>query len=220
MDSSDEALCEMLGLLSLDAVTSDQEKTTSVWTVIHHLHMTPMTIMTEEDDTLGGEGRDHPTIQVKVDSLGLAKSASFRFLLCPSQDTESVGPTHSSNYGWTGVVGPNVRADRTYETIRILKKRTASLSRSLPKKEDDTTFILPTGTIEERLILTRLENFMNHHGDWRDLCHNHIRQYVCVPLAVVGEEMVLHKEKLHLKPPGGSGFAQHLDSPVVTSSTR
>ena len=106
--------------------------------------------MTEEDDTLGGEGRDHPTIQVKVDSLGLAKSASFRFLLCPSQDTESVGPTHSSNYGWTGVVGPNVRADRTYETIRILKKRTASLSRSLPKKEDDTTFILPTGTIEGR----------------------------------------------------------------------
>ena len=112
--------------------------------------------MTEEDDTLGGEGRDRSTIQVKVDSLGLSQSLSFHFLLCPSQDTESVGSTHSSNYGWTGIVGPSVLADRTYETIRILKKVTVSLSRSLPKKEDDTTFILPTGTIEERRTLTRL----------------------------------------------------------------
>lgn len=33
--------------------------------------------------------------------------------------------------------------------------------------------------------------------------------------AVLGEEMVLFKEKLNLKPPGGSGFAPHLDSPSL-----
>ena len=49
--------------------------------MIHHLHMT--TIMAEEDDTLGGGGRDRPTIQVKVDSLRLAnlhRSTSFYVL--------------------------------------------------------------------------------------------------------------------------------------------
>ena len=124
-----------------------------------------MTIVTEEDDTLGGEGRGRPTIQVKVDSLGLAKSVLFHSLLCPSQETEFVGPTNSSSYGWTGIVGPSVRADCTYDTIRVLEKATVSLSRSLPKTKDDTASTLPTGTIEERRTLTRLQNFVNHHGD-------------------------------------------------------
>ena len=61
--------------------------------MIHHLHMAPMTIMTEEDNTLGGEGRNRPTIQVKVDSLGLAnlyRSTSY----CVLPKTLSLSAQH------------------------------------------------------------------------------------------------------------------------------
>jgi ectoine hydroxylase-related dioxygenase (phytanoyl-CoA dioxygenase family) len=61
-------------------------------------------------------------------------------------------------------------------------------------------------------MLTRLENFVSHHESWRDLCDG----YICsVVSAITGTEMVLYKEKLNLKPPGGSGFASHLDTPSL-----
>jgi ectoine hydroxylase-related dioxygenase (phytanoyl-CoA dioxygenase family) len=86
--------------------------------------------------------------------------------------------------------GKQYSADRTNETIKIWKQ----------------------GEILERRTLTRLENFVNTHAGWNYLCRNYLRR--CVS-AVVGTEMVLYKEKLNLKPPGGSGFAPHLDSPSL-----
>ena len=86
--------------------------------------------------------------------------------------------------------GPSVQVDRSYETIKVWK----------------------AGEIEERRTLTRLENFVDNHQGWNDLCHGYIRQILSV---VLGTEMVLYKEKLNLKPPGGSGFAPHLDSPSL-----
>ena len=82
------------------------------------------------------------------------------------------------------------KADRTNETIKFLKN----------------------GEIGSRRVLTRLENFVSNHSGWRDLCYNYITS--CIS-AVMGEEMVLFKEKLNLKPPGGSGFAPHLDTPSL-----
>ena len=82
------------------------------------------------------------------------------------------------------------QADRSYENIKILKD----------------------GEISERRTLTRLENFVDYHTGWNELCHGYLRRIVSVAL---GEEMVLFKEKLNLKPPGGSGFAPHLDSPSL-----
>ena len=84
-------------------------------------------------------------------------------------------------------------ADQSYETIRYI-----------PNGE--------TTSIHERRELTRFENFVNGHGGWHDLCHGYLAK--CIS-AIVGEEMVLFKEKLNLKPPGGSGFAPHLDSPSL-----
>ena len=86
--------------------------------------------------------------------------------------------------------GNRYSVDRTNETIKIWKQ----------------------GEILERRTLTRLENFVNAHEGWNDLCRNYLRRCVSVAL---GTEMVLYKEKLNLKPPGGSGFAPHLDAPSL-----
>lgn len=86
--------------------------------------------------------------------------------------------------------GDRIQADRTYETIQVYKN----------------------GAMEHRRTLTRLENFVHAHEEWKQLCHGYLRDTLS---AVVGQQMVLYKEKLNLKPPGGSGFAPHLDSPSL-----
>lgn len=86
--------------------------------------------------------------------------------------------------------GDSVQADRTYETVTVFNK----------------------GEIYPKKCLTRLEHFVDAHSAWSELCHNHLRRMVS---AALGVEMVLYKEKLNLKPPGGSGFAPHLDTPSL-----
>lgn len=86
--------------------------------------------------------------------------------------------------------GDSIQADRTYETIQVWKN----------------------GFIEQRRTLTRLECFVDAHQGWSDLCHGYVSDIVS---AALGERMVLYKEKLNLKPPGGSGFAPHLDEPSL-----
>jgi ectoine hydroxylase-related dioxygenase (phytanoyl-CoA dioxygenase family) len=66
--------------------------------------------------------------------------------------------------------------------------------------------------IEDRRVLTRMERFVDTHPGWSSLCHDYLRRLLS---ALVGEEMVLYKEKLNLKPPGGAGFAPHLDTPSL-----
>jgi len=82
------------------------------------------------------------------------------------------------------------KCDRTYETIKSVKN-----SRVLRKK-----------------ALTRFENFVNVHEGWQELCHGHVKK--CVS-ELMDEDMVLFKEKLNLKPPGGAGFCPHLDTPSL-----
>jgi ectoine hydroxylase-related dioxygenase (phytanoyl-CoA dioxygenase family) len=88
---------------------------------------------------------------------------------------------------WGGHIYPS---DKTYETLRISKD----------------------GSTEERRALTRIENFVNYHSGWNALCNDYLRRLVSLAL---GQPMVLYKEKLNLKPPGGSGFAPHLDTPSL-----
>jgi hypothetical protein len=86
--------------------------------------------------------------------------------------------------------GADVQVDRSFETIRLVKN----------------------GGVNLRRTLTRFENFVNHHEEWNKLC----RDYLCRLISVVVEEQyALFKEKLNLKPPGGSGFAPHLDRPSL-----
>ena len=88
--------------------------------------------------------------------------------------------------------GDGVQADRTYETVSVYNKQKGEV---YPKK-----------------CLTRLEHFVDAHPAWSELCHNYLRRAVS---AALGMKMVLYKEKLNLKPPGGSGFAPHLDTPSL-----
>ncbi|KAL7575574.1 hypothetical protein ACA910_020148 [Epithemia clementina (nom. ined.)] len=63
----------------------------------------------------------------------------------------------------------------------------------------------------EKRVLTRLEDFVNNHPEWKAL-----RDYIGEILScLLDEPMVLFKEKLNLKPPGGSGFAPHIDTPSL-----
>ena len=78
----------------------------------------------------------------------------------------------------SGTSNDSYPADRTYEGIKIWKD----------------------GEIEERKTLTRLENFVDTHPGWNELCHGYLPRILS---AALGEEMVLFKEKLNLKPPGG-----------------
>lgn len=85
-------------------------------------------------------------------------------------------------------------SDRSYETIQFTKI----------EKE--------TCNMHQRRELTRIENFVNGHKEWSSLCHDYLAKFIS---AVCGKEMVLFKDKLNLKPPGGTGFAPHLDSPSL-----
>jgi hypothetical protein len=88
--------------------------------------------------------------------------------------------------------GPHVQADRSYETVRVRKRG--------------------EGEVLSTRVLTRLEHFVDAHEGWSDLCHNYLRKLAS---GASGVEMVLYKEKLNMKPPGGSGFAPHLDTPSL-----
>jgi len=77
---------------------------------------------------------------------------------------------------------------------------------------DKTYETVQTTTVDRRRVLTRLENFVSYHAEWKQLCCGYLRELVS---ALFGEPYVLYKEKLNLKPPGGSGFAPHLDTPSL-----
>lgn len=174
-DSSDEALCEILGLSSLDGVTLEDE-------------------MQEQGDSLRQPQNEWNVPRCPLSALDKIKSEMQQ-----QYKTESVCVLPSGISVPASVVrrltdelvfGKYAQVDRTYETIRVLKH----------------------GQFEERRTLTRLENFVNHHEGWKELCHGYLKE--CVS-AVCGTEMVLFKEKLNLKPAGGSGFAPHLDIPSL-----
>jgi Protein involved in biosynthesis of mitomycin antibiotics/polyketide fumonisin len=90
-------------------------------------------------------------------------------------------------------------SDRSYETIQFITT----------KNGKEGTF---SPVLQKRREITRFENFVNGHKEWNDLCNGYLAKLIS---AVCGEEMVLFKEKLNLKPPGGTGFAPHLDSPSL-----
>lgn len=57
-------------------------------------------------------------------------------------------------------------------------------------------------------ILCRAENFVPYHQELRELCLGRLKH---TAEQLLGEELVLFKEKLNFKLPGGDGFAPHQD---------
>lgn len=163
-NSSDEALCEMLGLKSLDTVILGQDDSQ------------PTT-------------RVNPTLIVEECNLAAIYSSESMCLLPKSLSISSALMRRLTDELVWG--GDSIKADRTYENIKVMKA---------------------SGEIVERRTLTRLENFVRFHREWKELCHGHLAG--CIS-ALFNEPMVLYKEKLNLKPPGGSGFAPHLDTPSL-----
>ena len=98
---------------------------------------------------------------------------------------------------------------------KLLMRITDELIYGSSKFQSDKSFekiqYLKDSIIQERRVLTRFENFVNYHPEWKQLT-----DYCALCCsALMGEEMVLFKEKLNMKPPGGSGFAPHLDAPSL-----
>jgi ectoine hydroxylase-related dioxygenase (phytanoyl-CoA dioxygenase family) len=179
---SDEALCELLGLESLEALSVHEEMldsndaASSCW---------PCQCRTLEDLS---------QVQEAVISSLLNETARQAFAetsVCVFPYELSVPPSIMQRLTEQVVRGQDVRpADRTMETIKVLKS---------------------DGSIHDRSVLTRLEN-LNCHSGWAELCQGYLRQCISV---LMGQEMVLFKTKLNLKPAGGSGFAPHIDAPSL-----
>jgi Phytanoyl-CoA dioxygenase (PhyH) len=174
LDSADEALLEMLGLSSLDAVKTDD-------------------VDRDDDEDPSSLSLLDQIVQLDSDNKC---SIPWKSLLQEYQTTGiCVFPLHipsalirrlTDELVWGGH-----KADKTYETIQVLQ---------------------PNGEVTKRRTLTRLENFVDHHEGWKLLCHGFVRRSLS---SLLGKDMVLFKEKLNLKPPGGSGFAPHLDGPSL-----
>mmetsp|Transcript_8579 Transcript_8579/g.21130 ORF Transcript_8579/g.21130 Transcript_8579/m.21130 type:complete len:362 (-) Transcript_8579:1158-2243(-) len=188
LESCDEALLDMLGLSSLKEVSkvsagdNDEEIKSD-----SHFDDQP----TEGQSNLPILSGDWLDSNVRALALDIYPNESvFRF---PEECSISAKHLRVMTEEVVWGSGPNnakYKADRSYEGIKIWKN----------------------GEIEERKTLTRLENFVDNHPGWSELCHGYLRRILS---AALGVEMVLFKEKLNLKPPGGSGFAPHLDSPSL-----
>ncbi|EJT96646.1 PhyH-domain-containing protein [Dacryopinax primogenitus] len=63
-----------------------------------------------------------------------------------------------------------------------------------------------------RRFLTRTENYANFHDGFNALLRG--TRLRCMLAQLSGEEMVLFKEKINYKAPGGGGFDPHTDSPA------
>mmetsp|Transcript_18416 Transcript_18416/g.27365 ORF Transcript_18416/g.27365 Transcript_18416/m.27365 type:complete len:342 (-) Transcript_18416:516-1541(-) len=172
LDSSDEALCEMLGLHSIDQVADEDD--------VEHGDATrwPQCRHTEEWKN---------AIQMKS---CLVKDYASRSIIVLPKSVARIDATFIRRLTEELVWGKEVEADRTYETIKVLKE----------------------GVVEDRRVLTRLEDFVRHHAEWKELCCHYLQTVLSLALE---KPMVLYKEKLNLKPPGGSGFAPHLDTPSL-----
>jgi len=63
-----------------------------------------------------------------------------------------------------------------------------------------------------RQFLTRTENYANYHKGFGTLLRS--KRLTSVLAAISNEPMVLFKEKINYKAPGGGGFDAHIDSPA------
>jgi ectoine hydroxylase-related dioxygenase (phytanoyl-CoA dioxygenase family) len=175
VNSADEALCEILGLTSLGSLALDEKE--DDLEASNFASLVPSRLPHLSEDLLRSvspcRGLYHEESMFYFPSIFFVPGSHVRRI------------TDELVWG-----GERIQADRTYETIKVLKN----------------------GTIEERRTLTRLENFVNSHPEWSELCNDYLRR--CLS-AALGMEMTLYKEKLNMKPPGGSGFAPHLDTPSL-----
>lgn len=177
--SADEALCELLGISSLNVTALAIEDDDSINNNSDEMPKQSLDELIRIDDaTLRNIARKHRLQE-------LYTSSSF----CILPDCLSV-PANLMRRLTDSLVWGKAQSDKSYETVQVFKN----------------------GETINKRVLTRLENFVNYHEEWRMLCYNYLLR--CVS-EILGEPYLLYKEKLNLKPPGGTGFAPHLDTPSL-----
>ena len=190
-DSVDEALMEMLGISSFDTVETaiDDNLLDHVQTNIVPLqHQSSLVSNNCNQYSFPIISKERISSMIQSNNL---KEIYIDESICILPDDLSINAQSMRRLTDELVYGSSkYQSDRSYETIQFIKN----------------------GEIGCRHVLTRLENFVNNHPGWKELCYNHIAS--CIS-AIIGEDMVLFKEKLNLKPTGGSGFAPHLDTPSL-----
>ena len=182
VDSADEALCEMLGLSSLDAMekcNDDDKEDLTLYEMKTSLHGIPhllSNIHDEKYDRIVTLQRQN--VQETFENDSVCNLSGFYFSIPSSimrKLTEDLIWGHSSQI---------YKCDVTMETIQQSKR-----------------------------VVTRFENFVNSHDGWKELTCRYIPSLL--QLLLGNGQWVLYKEKLNLKPPGGSGFAPHVDTPSL-----
>lgn len=178
---NDDALCEMLGINSLDGFFN----------------------VTVDEDCRSDESRI-PRRSRSLDELLLVKDSVIGSMLLQGRVTEV--------YEETSVI---IFPDELSIPADLIRRLTDEVVWGVEKYKADRTFetikVWKNGSIQERSILTRLEN-LNCHPGWNALCNDYIRR--CVS-SLMGKDYLLFKTKLNLKPAGGSGFAPHVDTPSL-----
>eukprot|EP00550_Attheya_septentrionalis_P008420 CAMPEP_0198282556 /NCGR_PEP_ID=MMETSP1449-20131203/2341_1 /TAXON_ID=420275 /ORGANISM="Attheya septentrionalis, Strain CCMP2084" /LENGTH=369 /DNA_ID=CAMNT_0043978833 /DNA_START=199 /DNA_END=1308 /DNA_ORIENTATION=+ len=179
IDSADEALCEMLGITSLDIPGVGDENDDEPHNNAVRANAIPICPSEDEmEPALLRLREEYASTGVCVFPTELSLQGSTMRRLAD----ELIWDNNDNKY-------PSVQ--RSYEGIQVQKKA--------------------TGEIYTRRTLTRLENLLEH-PEWESLCQHYMAPLVS---ALLKTKMALLKEKLNIKPPGGSGFAPHLDSPSL-----
>lgn len=208
IDSADEALCEMLGISSLKQIEDDNNDNDNDNDddddEYHISNLSDIQIQREKiriELMKFNAKEDFEKDGVCIFPKTLQIESSRIKRLCD----ELVWSNDNNEFKKKG-------CDRTYETI---SKRFSSSN---------------GGEVLMKRELTRLENFVNAHEGWYDLCHGYLKECVSCLMGsssstttsnisthtdLYDMEMVLFKEKLNLKPSGGKGFAPHLDTPSL-----
>jgi ectoine hydroxylase-related dioxygenase (phytanoyl-CoA dioxygenase family) len=186
-DSADEALCEMLGFSSLSCMT-----------------------MNEEHDMFDDASSTLPCHQFCPQALVSDVCVAHIRKLIFDRDISNVYKNKSVCQLPKELSIPSQLVRRLADEIIWGNEKYKNVKRSY-----ETVQAFKHGQIEERRVLTRLEDISRHHEAWNLICNIYVRRLVS---AIVGEEMLLFKEKLNIKPAGGSGFAPHLDTPSLRVS--
>ena len=190
--ASDDALCDLLGIQSLHDVTTEH--------------------CASDDDCDENDRTDDHYPPKKCQSVNDLIHVSDDFITKFIQKYDVVAEYRTSNVCILPLelsIPASIMRRLTDELVwghHSNEKNGLGIDRTF-----ETTKFMKNGMIHGQSTLTRLEN-LNGHAGWYDLCNDYIRR--CVS-KVCGEEMILYKTKLNLKPPGGSGFAPHVDTPSL-----
>ncbi|MGB0637999.1 MAG: phytanoyl-CoA dioxygenase family protein [Myxococcota bacterium] len=99
-------------------------------------------------------------------------------------------------------------------TVSSIREWTDELA-SWPETPGKWMKYFETGETGDQRMLCRVENFIQHHHQFKELIEGEAT--LALLSALMKEPAVLFKEKINFKLPGGSGFAPHQDAPAFTS---